>query len=92
MYYSLQPPRNDDYDAVKGKIMARVGLSPVCVAQLFHQWRYEENTQLQVQAAKLTGCILHREAPPGAPELTPTQSLTPVPPQQSHDTDHLCAQ
>lgn len=31
-YYSLPPPRNEDYDALKKEILARVGLSPMCAA------------------------------------------------------------
>ncbi len=40
--YSLQSPRNEQYDDLKAEILARVGLSPTCAAQQFHQWTYDE--------------------------------------------------
>lgn len=51
---SLQPPADGtkkDYEALKRKILARVGLS---VAQQFNQWSCTENVQIRVQATQLT--------------------------------------
>lgn len=68
-YFSLQPPQNDDYDILSGEILARMGLSPVCAVQQFHQWMYDELSPVRAQAARLT-----RLAPlwllPGGPTAT----------------------
>ncbi|XP_026116332.1 uncharacterized protein LOC113094960 [Carassius auratus] len=53
-YYSLPPPRNEDYDALKKEILARVGLSPMCAARHFQQWTYDEHLTIRAQAARLT--------------------------------------
>lgn len=68
-YFSLQPPQNDDYDILKGEILARIGLSLVCAVQQFHQWMYDERTPVLAQAAQLTS-ITHLWLLPGSPTAT----------------------
>ncbi len=52
-YYSLQAPRNENYDELKTEILARVGLTPMCAAQQFFQWTYDERKTVRTQAAHL---------------------------------------
>lgn len=52
-YYSLQAPRNEQYDDLKAEILAQMGLSPTCAAQQFHQWSYDEQSPIRSQAAQL---------------------------------------
>ncbi len=43
-FYSLQLPQSE----------AHMGLSPVCAAQLFQQWTYDEHLPIRAQASRLT--------------------------------------
>ncbi len=52
-YYSLQAPRNERYDELKAEILTRVGLSPMCTAQQFFQWTYDERKTVRTQTAQL---------------------------------------
>lgn len=52
-YYALQAPRNEQYAELKAEILARVGLSPLCAAQQFHQWTYDKQKSVRTQAAQL---------------------------------------
>ncbi len=47
------------YDNVKREILARVGLSPVCAAQCFHDWVYQPRRPARTQAADLTRLAQH---------------------------------
>ncbi|KAI7799815.1 hypothetical protein IRJ41_012432 [Triplophysa rosa] len=53
-YVALQPLASEDYDALKREILARLGISPISVAQQFHQWSYEEQVPARAQAARLS--------------------------------------
>lgn len=53
-YYSFQAPSYELYADLKQKILVRVGLSPVCAAQRFHEWVYDLQLPAGVQAAQLS--------------------------------------
>ncbi|XP_016148369.1 uncharacterized protein [Sinocyclocheilus grahami] len=53
-YFALTPPESEDYGVVQLEILARVGLSPICAAQQFWTWTYEENLPVRVQATRLS--------------------------------------
>lgn len=72
-YFALKAPKNDDYEALKSEILARVGLSPVSAAQQFNTWSFDDGSPVQSQSYSSCREGGHREiaartstAPPGA--------------------------
>ncbi len=53
-FFSLPTEMAESYASVKREILARVGLSPVCAAQCFHDWGYQLRRPARTQAAELT--------------------------------------
>ncbi len=51
-YFSMPTNLNDSYDELRKEILARVGLSPISAAQLFHAWEY--NSRVPARAAELS--------------------------------------
>uniref|UniRef100_A0A9J8CUZ4 SCAN box domain-containing protein n=1 Tax=Cyprinus carpio carpio TaxID=630221 RepID=A0A9J8CUZ4_CYPCA len=49
----------DSYDELRKEILAQVGLSPICVAQLFNDWEYKTRLPARAQAAELTRLAHH---------------------------------
>ncbi len=39
-YFTLSPEQREWYEELRKEILARVGLSPMCAAQLFQDWEY----------------------------------------------------
>ena len=58
-YFSLPPAITDDYREVKRKILARLGLSPICAAQQFHEWDFKVRVPARAQAADLVRLAQH---------------------------------
>ncbi len=58
-FFSLPTTTAERYEDVKREILARVGLSPVCAAQYFHDWTYQPRHPARVQAAELTHLAHH---------------------------------
>ncbi|XP_026146496.1 uncharacterized protein LOC113120717 [Carassius auratus] len=58
-YYSLTPSRRASYDELKKELLGRVGLSPICAAQQFHDWEYRPRLPARAQAAELTRLAHH---------------------------------
>ncbi|KAI2645697.1 Retrovirus-related Pol polyprotein from transposon 17.6 [Labeo rohita] len=58
-YFSMPPALAANYGEVKREILARLGLSPICVAQQFHDWEYKTQVPARAQAAELTRVAQH---------------------------------
>nr|XP_040028806.1 uncharacterized protein LOC120817079 [Gasterosteus aculeatus aculeatus] len=58
-YFMLPTERVDDYKELKREILARLGLSPVCAAQYFHDWEYRPRLPARAQAAELSRLAQH---------------------------------
>ncbi len=58
-FFSLPTEMAESYASVKREILARVGLSPVCAAQCFHDWGYQLQRPARTQAAELTRLAQH---------------------------------
>ncbi len=58
-FFSLPTTTAERYEDVKREILARVGLSPVCATQYFHDWTYQPRHPARVQAAELTRLAHH---------------------------------
>ncbi len=58
-FFSLPTEMAESYASVKREILARVGLSPVCAAQCFHDWGYQLRRPARTQAAELTRLAQH---------------------------------
>ncbi|KAL1248768.1 hypothetical protein QQF64_022086 [Cirrhinus molitorella] len=52
-YFSIPTELSDNYDELKQEILARVGLSPICAAQLFHDWEYKPRLPARAQTGNL---------------------------------------
>ncbi|KAL1276202.1 hypothetical protein QQF64_035825 [Cirrhinus molitorella] len=53
-FFSLPVAIADSYDGVKREILAQLGLSTVCAAQLFADWDYKPGRPARAQPAELT--------------------------------------
>lgn len=53
-FFSMSPALSDSYDELRKEILARVGLSPICAAQLFLDWEYKTQLPARAQATELT--------------------------------------
>ncbi len=53
-YFALPSAVSDTYSELKKEILARLGLSPVCAAQYFHDWEYKPRLPARAQAAELS--------------------------------------
>ncbi|XP_026120021.1 uncharacterized protein LOC113099148 [Carassius auratus] len=51
--------RSQHYGEVKKEILSRVGLSPICAAQQFHDWEYRARQPARAQAAELSRLAQH---------------------------------
>lgn len=71
-YFSLPAAAADQYREVKREVLARLGLSSVCAAQLFHDWEYKPRLPVRAQAAELTRLAQHwlLEGDPSAAQVT----------------------
>ncbi len=58
-YFSMPTNLNDSYDELRKEILARVGLSPISAAQLFHAWEYNSRVPARAQAAELSRLSQH---------------------------------
>ncbi|KAL1261365.1 hypothetical protein QQF64_006630 [Cirrhinus molitorella] len=58
-YFSIPTELSDNYDELKQEILARVGLSPICAAQLFHDWEYKPRLPARAQAGNLMRLAQH---------------------------------
>ncbi|KAL1252488.1 hypothetical protein QQF64_017181 [Cirrhinus molitorella] len=58
-YFSLPTDAIDNYDEVKREILARMGLSPVCASQMFHDWEFKPRQPAQAQAGELMRIVQH---------------------------------
>ena len=58
-YFSLPFAAAEDYHEVKREILARLGLSPVCAAQQFHEWEFKPQVSARAQAAELSHIVQH---------------------------------
>ncbi len=58
-FFSLPTALAERYEDVKREILARVGLSPACAAQCFHDWVYQPRCPARAQAAELTRLAQH---------------------------------
>uniref|UniRef100_A0A9J7YXD3 Retropepsins domain-containing protein n=1 Tax=Cyprinus carpio carpio TaxID=630221 RepID=A0A9J7YXD3_CYPCA len=58
-YFTMTAERSRDYEEVKKEILGRVGLSPICAAQQFHDWAYRARQPARAQAAELTRLAHH---------------------------------
>ncbi len=58
-YFALPADSADQYVEVKKEILARLGLSPICAAQHFHEWEYKPRLPARAQAAELTRLAQH---------------------------------
>ncbi|KAL1269301.1 hypothetical protein QQF64_031590 [Cirrhinus molitorella] len=52
-YFSLSAAASEKYEELKQEILARMGLSPICAAQQFHEWEYKPWVPARAQAAEL---------------------------------------
>ncbi|KAL1260698.1 hypothetical protein QQF64_008525 [Cirrhinus molitorella] len=60
-YFALPAEMRDQYEAVKRKVLARMGLSSVCAAQLFHKWNNVRGVLDVVDALELADAAQQRE-------------------------------
>ncbi|MGL5830357.1 MAG: hypothetical protein ACRC0L_12430, partial [Angustibacter sp.] len=58
-YFSLPPESSERYEDLKQEILARVGLSPIAAAQMFHDWEYKPRLPARAQAAELSRLAQH---------------------------------
>ncbi len=58
-YFTLSPEQRESYEELRKEILARVGLSPICAAQLFQDWEYKTQLPTRAQAAELTRLARH---------------------------------
>ncbi len=58
-YFTLSPEQSESYEELRKEILARVGLSPICAAQLFQDWEYKTRLPARAQAADLTRLARH---------------------------------
>uniref|UniRef100_A0A9J7XPR1 Gypsy retrotransposon integrase-like protein 1 n=1 Tax=Cyprinus carpio carpio TaxID=630221 RepID=A0A9J7XPR1_CYPCA len=58
-YFTMTAERSRNYEEVKKEILGRVGLSPICAAQQFHDWAYRARQPARAQAAELTRLAHH---------------------------------
>ncbi len=58
-YFTLSPEQREWYEELRKEILARVGLSPMCAAQLFQDWEYRTRLPPLAQAAELTWFARH---------------------------------
>ncbi len=58
-YFTLSPEQREWYEELRKEILARVGLSPMCAAQLFQDWEYRTRLPPLAQAAELTRLARH---------------------------------
>ncbi|XP_042627809.1 uncharacterized protein LOC122147866 [Cyprinus carpio] len=58
-YFSLPFAAAEDYNEVKREILARLGFSPVCAAQQFHEWEFKPHMPARAQAAELSRIAQH---------------------------------
>ncbi len=58
-YFALPSAVSDTYSELKKEILARLGLSPVCAAQYFHDWAYKPHLPARAQAAELSRFAQH---------------------------------
>ncbi|KAL0186157.1 hypothetical protein M9458_017827, partial [Cirrhinus mrigala] len=54
-YFSLPLTVAENYD----EVIARLGLSPICVAQQFHEWEFKPRVPARAQAAELSRIAQH---------------------------------
>ncbi len=58
-YFSIPMGLVDSYDELRKEILARVGLSPIAAAQMFHDWEYNTRLPACAQAAELSRLSHH---------------------------------
>ncbi|KAL1250905.1 hypothetical protein QQF64_018701 [Cirrhinus molitorella] len=58
-YFSLSADASEKYEELKQEILARMGLSPICAAQQFHEWEYKPRVPARAQAAELSRLAQH---------------------------------
>ncbi|XP_058642045.1 uncharacterized protein LOC131546483 [Onychostoma macrolepis] len=58
-YFALPSEKADSYEELRKEILARVGLSPICAAQLFQDWEYKPRLPARGQAAELSRLARH---------------------------------
>ncbi len=58
-YFALSSVVSDTYSELKKKILACLGLSPVCAAQYFHDWVYKPRLPARAQATELFRLAQH---------------------------------
>ncbi len=58
-YFSMPMGLVDSYDELRKEILARVGLSPIAAAQMFHDWEYNTRLPAHAQAAELSRLSHH---------------------------------
>ncbi len=58
-YFTLSPEQSESYEELRKEILAQVGLSPICAAQLFQDWEYKTRLPARAQAAELTRLARH---------------------------------
>ncbi|KAI2645879.1 Retrovirus-related Pol polyprotein from transposon 17.6 [Labeo rohita] len=58
-YFSLPLAVAEEYTEVKREILARLGLSPICAAQQFHEWEFKPRVPARAQAAELSRIAQH---------------------------------
>lgn len=58
-FFSLRATRAAQYKEVKREILARVGLSPICEAQYFHDWVYKPCLPACAQTIELSRLVQH---------------------------------
>ncbi|KAI2647467.1 Transposon Ty3-G Gag-Pol polyprotein [Labeo rohita] len=63
-YFSLPLAVAEDYTEVKREILARLGLSPICAAQQFHEWEFKPRVAERVVVDRLLRALprTHRQA------------------------------
>ncbi|KAI7812640.1 hypothetical protein IRJ41_006229 [Triplophysa rosa] len=58
-YFALPAGTANFYPELKREILARVGLSPICAAQHFHNWEYKPHLPARTQTAELSRLAQH---------------------------------
>ncbi len=58
-YFALPAASASQYVEVKKEILARLGRSPICAAQYFHEWEYKPRLPARAQAAELMRLAQH---------------------------------
>ncbi|XP_050984340.1 uncharacterized protein LOC127176618 isoform X2 [Labeo rohita] len=58
-YFSLPALSAERYEDVKREILGRMGLSPVCAAQLFAEWEYKPRLPARAQVVELARLARH---------------------------------